>query len=111
MSTKTYPTILGLIVIGSMLAAYAQEQDTNTSPQTALTGEVRSQEEGPMEGVLVTVRQEGASFTVTVVSDDQGRYSFPPDRLEPGPYSVSIRAVGYELPDPGQVIVDTQKTT
>ncbi len=64
-----------------------------------------------MEGVLVTVRQEGASFTVTVVSDDQGRYSFPSDRLEPGPYSVGIRAVGYELPDPGQVIVDTQNTT
>ena len=63
MSTKTYPTILGLIIIGSMLAAYSQEQDTNTSPQAALTGEVSSQEEGPMEGVLVTVRQEGASFT------------------------------------------------
>lgn len=111
MSTKTYPTILALIILGSMLAAFSQEQETNTSPQAALTGEVRSQEEGPMEGVLVTVRQEGASFTVTVVSDDQGRYSFPPGRLEPGPYSVSIRAVGYELPDPGQVIVDTQNTT
>ena len=111
MSTKTYQAILGLIMSGFMLVACSQEQDTNTSPQAALTGEVSSQEEGPMEGVLVTVRQEGASFTVTVVSDDQGRYSFPPSRLEPGPYSVSIRAVGYELLDPSQVIVDSQGTT
>ena len=64
-----------------------------------------------MEGVLVTVRREGARFTVTVVSDAQGRCSFPSDRLEPGPYAVSIRAVGYELPDPGQIMVDAQKTT
>ena len=111
MPTKTYQAILGLIMSGFILVACSQEQDTNTSPQAALAGEVGSQEEGPMEGVLVTVRQEGASFTVTVVSDDQGRYSFPADRLEPGPHSVSIRAVGYELPDPGEVIVDPQETT
>jgi virginiamycin B lyase len=64
-----------------------------------------------MEGVLVTTRRVGANFTVTVVSDSQGWYMFPVSRLEPGTYSVNIRAVGYELPDPGTVMVDAQKTT
>jgi streptogramin lyase len=32
------------------------------------------------------------------VSNAQGRYSFPRERLEPGKYAISIRAVGYELP-------------
>jgi len=51
-------------------------------------------------------------MTVTVVSDAQGRYSFPRERLDPGNYSVRIRAVGYELPDPGTagVEVTTQQT-
>jgi streptogramin lyase len=36
-------------------------------------------------------------MTITVVSDAQGQFSFPRERLEPGRYSVTIRAVGYEL--------------
>jgi virginiamycin B lyase len=61
----------------------------------ALMGQVSSQEEGAMEGVLVSARKTGASFTVTVVSDDKGRYSFPAGRLEPGHYTLTIRAAGY----------------
>ena len=38
-------------------------------------------------------------FTVTVVSDAQGRYSFPRTHLEPGKYALKIRAVGYDLSD------------
>ena len=63
-----------------------------------------------MEGVLVTVRREGATFTVTVVSDADGRYRFPADRLAPGDYTVGIRAVGYELPGPGTVTVRRGQT-
>jgi streptogramin lyase len=77
----------------------------------ALAGVVSSQEEGNMEGVLVTARRDGAKFTVTVVSDAQGRYSFPANRLEPGQYSVRIRAVGFELPNPGPVTVAGGRTT
>src|ERR1700736_835478 len=65
----------------------------------ALTGQVSSPEEGAMEGVLVTARKTGATFTVTVVSDDKGRYSFPAAKLEPGHYALTIRAAGYD-PDP-----------
>ena len=30
-----------------------------------------------MEGVVVNARRDGANFTVSVVSDAQGKYSFP----------------------------------
>src|ERR1700720_4320271 len=72
-----------------------------TPTSVALTGQVSSQEEGPMEGVLVSARRVGSTFTVTVVSDQQGRYNFPRVRLEPGEYSLGIRAVGYDLDEPG----------
>jgi len=63
-----------------------------------------------MEGVLVSAKRDGSTITVTVVSDTQGRYNFPRNRLEPGPYSVRIRAVGYELERPGTIAVTPQET-
>jgi hypothetical protein len=49
----------------------ARAIDLDAQSSEALTGFVSSQEEGAMEGVLVTVRGEGANHTVTVVSDAQ----------------------------------------
>jgi virginiamycin B lyase len=69
----------------------------------ALGGTVSSAKEGAMEGVLVSVKKEGSSITTTVVTDDKGHYTFPADRLEPGKYSVSIRAIGYVLDGPKTV--------
>src|SRR5688572_28858182 len=63
----------------------------------ALTGTVTSAEEGAMEGVLVTVKRAGSNMNVTVVTDAQGRYAFPADRLEPGNHALRIRAAGYDL--------------
>lgn len=74
-------------------------------PPDALTGVVRSEDEGMMEGVLVSARRAGATITTTVVSDAQGRYRFPRTRLEPGTYAIRIRAVGYELDGPSSVTV------
>jgi virginiamycin B lyase len=63
----------------------------------ALTGRVTSAQEGAMEGVLVSAHAAGSPITVTVVSDAQGRYAFPADRLPAGTYALAIRAVGYAL--------------
>jgi streptogramin lyase len=82
----------------------------NPSP-AALTGQVNSQEEGAMEGVLVSAKRAGSTMTITVVTDAQGRYSFPQNRLEPGQYSIRIRAVGYDLETPGNVEVKAQAST
>jgi len=66
----------------------------------ALAGRVTSDAEGPMEGVLVRAKGEGKTISVTVVSDRQGVYSFPANRLAPGKYNIDIRAVGYDLASP-----------
>jgi virginiamycin B lyase len=64
-----------------------------------------------MEGVLVSAKRTGSTMTITVVSDAQGRYRFPADKLEPGQYSLRIRAVGYDLDNANTVEVVAQKST
>src|SRR5712692_11719533 len=80
------------------------------SARIALTGQVSSIEDGPMEGVLVSARQEGSTVTITVVSDEQGRYSFPSTKVAPGRYVIRIRAVGYDLDGPKAVEIGADKT-
>ena len=75
----------------------------------ALTGKVTAGE-GPLEGVLVSAKKSGSTVTITVVSDKDGRYSFPAARLEPGSYVLRIRAVGFDLDGPDQVVVAADKT-
>lgn len=83
---------------------------TAQSSSATLTGLVRASDEpAPLEGVLVSAKRAGSTITTTVVSDAQGRYSFPPNRLEPGAYSIRIRAIGYELDGPGSVHVTAQQ--
>ena len=81
------------------------------APAPALTGQVTSAEEGAMEGVLVSAKKAGSNITITVVSDAQGRYSFPAGKLEPGQYSFRIRAVGFDLDNSSKVEVTAQKPT
>jgi streptogramin lyase len=75
-----------------LITAGAQAQNA-----PALTGQVTSAEEGPMEGVLVSAKKDSTTITISVVSDQKGEYSFPADRLEAGHYTIAIRAGGYNL--------------
>jgi virginiamycin B lyase len=107
--------ILGMrstALTGALLASLALTGLAKAQTVSALTGSVTSQEEGAMEGVLVSAKRAGSTMTITVVSNAQGQFSFPQDRLEPGIYSLTIRAVGYELPSRGpmQVEVAAQRT-
>ena len=63
----------------------------------ALTGTVSSSEEGKMEGVVVSAKRPGSTIMVSVSTNAQGQYSFPQDRLAPGAYDITIRAIGYTL--------------
>src|SRR5215475_5951031 len=64
--------------------------------EPGLSGQVTGQE-GPMEGVLVTAKKNGSTIAYTVVSDAQGRYSFPAGKIEGGEYTLRIRATGFDL--------------
>src|SRR5438445_7107444 len=70
-------------------------------PSTALTGRVSSAEEGAMEGVVVGARKTGSTVTISVVSDGQGRFSFPSSKLGSGSYSLKVRADGDDVQGPG----------
>src|ERR1700732_2853783 len=80
---------------GLLLATAVQAENG-----TALTGKVTSAQEPVMEGVLVSAKLDGSSVTTTVVTNAQGIYSFPADKLAPGHYSIATRAVGYRLDGP-----------
>ena len=79
-------------------------------PAVALAGRVSSEKEGPMEGVLITARKDGSSFTVTIATDPSGTYLFLSSRLEPGRYTLRIRAVGYDLGSPEAVTIAANST-
>lgn len=76
-----------------------------------LTGKVTSDAEGKMEGVVVSAKRVGSTVTVSVTSDESGTYGFPADRLEPGQYSLKIRAIGYELEGPSTTEIAARKTS
>src|ERR1700719_3278737 len=80
---------------GLLLATAAQAQSG-----AALTGKVTSAQEPVMEGVLVSAKLDGSNVTTTVVTNAQGIYSFPADKLAPGHYAIATRAVGYRLDGP-----------
>jgi streptogramin lyase len=79
--------------------------------QAALTGTVRSDAEGVMEGVVVTAKKPDSIVQVSVTTDAQGHYAFPENRLEPGDYTISIRAVGYDIDAPTKATVESEKVT
>src|ERR1700732_857562 len=91
--------------VGGLLSARSK-----TPAPAALAGRVSSEAEGPMEGVLVRAKGGGSSMSVTVVSDHEGRYSFPANRLVPGKYELSIRAAGYQLVSPASATVASGET-
>ena len=77
----------------------------------ALTGQVTSDAEGAMEGVVVTARKDGSIVSTSVTTDAKGRYAFPESRLEPGHYTIAIRAVGYDLGAPANANVIAERTS
>jgi virginiamycin B lyase len=101
--------VAALAAMGVTRDAALAQQGGAASP-AALTGVVSSQEEGEMEGVVVTARRSGANFDVSVVSDAQGKYTFPRSHMQPGTYALKMRAVGYDLVDPGPAEVTGGKT-
>jgi virginiamycin B lyase len=100
-SAKRTGQVWRAVAIGFLIAAGRPEL---MHAQT-LTGSVSSRGEGAMEGVLVSVQKTGSPITVTVVSDEHGRFHFPDRQLSPGHYALRIRAVGYDLEGPRVVEV------
>ena len=91
--------LLLALAAGAMMVGFTLVSAQAQTPM-ALTGQVSSAADGPMEGVVVSARREGSTSTISVVSDSAGKFGFPASRLAPGRYSLAIRAVGYDLEGP-----------
>jgi virginiamycin B lyase len=102
--TRTRIFVVILLVMAAIIIPPSLSR-AQTSLPAALAGHVTSQEEGPMEGVLVSAKRTDSTIKVTIATDGQGVYSFPKNRLEPGQYTITIRAVGYDLEGLGNVNV------
>src|SRR6266705_4874145 len=103
----TMPARRFLLVVTACLA-FAAGLDpfpAAAEPTVALTGRVTSVDDGMMEGVVVSAKKSGSTVTISVVSDANGRFSFPAAKLGSGDYALRIRATGYELDGPVSVDV------
>src|SRR5712692_88673 len=102
-----------LLVTAAALSVSFLQAGTDSSRALAqaaatLAGQVSSAEEGAMEGVMVTAKKAGSTIAISVASDAEGKFSFPASKLEPGEYTLRIRAIGYELDGPKTVTVSGQ---
>jgi virginiamycin B lyase len=80
-----------------VLPALSQRVAAQSPTAVALAGQITSDAEGAMEGVVVSAKKAGSTVTVSVITDAQGHYSFPASRLTAGNYAIKIRASGYDL--------------
>src|SRR5687767_10391851 len=64
--------------------------------ETILTGKITSATNQAMEGVIVSARRIGSTFTTSVYSDSTGEYYFP--KLQQGKYKIWAQAVGFDAP-------------
>ena len=81
--------VFGLLAVTLLLPEPAPAQTS------ALTGQVTSAKEGAMEGVVVSAKKLGSTVTISVATDDQGRFMVP--ELPNASYNVWVR--GYGLVD------------
>src|SRR5262249_10158968 len=85
----------GALVIHGFATLPLRSQGKDGASTTAmLGGTITSASSEKMEGVMVSTRAVGASFTTSVLTDAQGEYIFPP--LPSGTYKLWAQAVGYE---------------
>ena len=102
---RTNVLAASLAISAAILVTVVASQISAQASSPALTGIVSSQAEGPMEGVIVSAKRTGSTMTVSVMTDAQGRYAFPASHLEPGAYTIRIRATGYDLGGPAALDV------
>jgi virginiamycin B lyase len=87
-----------MLLAGTGLASFlfAAGAPAGAAGPASLTGKVSSAEEGAMEGVLVTAQKDGSTIAYTVTTNDKGEYAFPAAKIDPGHYTLKIRAIGYQ---------------
>ncbi len=97
------------VVLAALTAGLVVPIGLGAQRGVALSGVVSSPREGKMEGVVVTVRRDGAPYATSVVTGSGGKYSFPSTHVGPGRYTITTRATGYDQPDTATVEIGLNK--
>ena len=84
--------ILVALVVGTLISfsAFAPQ----AAADAVLKGAVKSSAGASLDGVVVSARHSGKTFTTSVFTDERGNYIFP--TMEEGSYRVWAQAVGFE---------------
>jgi streptogramin lyase len=98
-------SILFALLAAALWIVLPVQQAANL-PSTGLMGVVKSAQGTPLEGVAVSARLSGQSFTTSVFTDHDGEYYFP--ALTDGRYRVWAQAVGFDMAR-GEVAVSSGK--
>src|SRR5688572_7554553 len=107
-ATFSAAAVLMAACLASVIARPVPVQSQASAP-AALAGTVASKAEGNMEGVVIIAQREGSPVMVAVTSDARGRYSFPRTHLQPGPHTITVRAIGYDLAAPATATLDATR--
>src|SRR5712692_9662810 len=102
---------ISIVAVFGLLAVTLWLPEPTSAQTAALSGQVTSAKEGAREGVVVSAKKLGSTITISVATDDKGRFSFPAIRLEPGQYALTTRAIGYDLEGPKTAEVLAGQTT
>ena len=86
-STRSIPAVCAFVVV--LLGAPVQL----SAADTILNGTAKSSAGEAMGGVMVSAKPEGGTITTTVLTDQAGRYYFPP--LVAGKYRVWAQALSF----------------
>lgn len=93
--------LLSLFWVGTILG-----QTTSGS----ISGTVVDPQQATISNATVKITEEGKAFTLTVSTDDEGRFVFP--IVSPGTYTISIEANGFKRQErKGVVLVANDKLT
>jgi virginiamycin B lyase len=85
-------TTVGVVSLFALAASWAGASWTQAA---TITGTVTGPDGAPLRGAFVQARHAGLKMTVSVLSDNQGRYVV--ENLPAGDYRLQIRATGYKV--------------
>ena len=86
--------IVGTLGVVWLTAVFGATGYAAGEGESVLTGRITEASGEPMEGVIVSARRFGGTFTTSVFTDAAGEYYFP--YLGEGKYNIWAQAVGYD---------------
>lgn len=92
--SRKIAVLLTIVAIGASLFLLRAKSSHAQAASSILSGSVKSSDGKPLEGVGVSARADGETFTTTVYTDESGHFAFP--SLKSGHYKLRAQAVGFE---------------